>query len=118
MKTSFHYTKYVIAGILLFGLQTGLFGQTNAPTQDKQQKIYTCPMHPDVEQTKPGKCPRCGMTLEVKKDSQKAMPKDRTKMKKEITDTASIKHHKHMLRDTSHMKKAMKPDSIRHMMDK
>jgi nucleoside-diphosphate-sugar epimerase len=25
---------------------------------------YTCPMHPEVRQTSPGNCPRCGMTLE------------------------------------------------------
>lgn len=27
------------------------------------QTIYTCPMHPEVRQNKPGKCPKCGMTL-------------------------------------------------------
>jgi len=26
--------------------------------------IYTCPMHPEVEQNHPGACPKCGMTLE------------------------------------------------------
>jgi Cu+-exporting ATPase len=25
--------------------------------------VYTCPMHPEVRQTGPGKCPKCGMTL-------------------------------------------------------
>lgn len=24
---------------------------------------YTCPMHPEVHQEKPGTCPICGMTL-------------------------------------------------------
>ena len=24
---------------------------------------YTCPMHPDVHATRPGRCPRCGMEL-------------------------------------------------------
>jgi hypothetical protein len=24
---------------------------------------YTCPMHPEVISDKPGKCPKCGMTL-------------------------------------------------------
>ena len=28
--------------------------------------IYTCPMHPQIEQDKPGNCPICGMTLEPK----------------------------------------------------
>jgi P-type Cu+ transporter len=26
--------------------------------------IYTCPMHPEVRQDKPGACPKCGMALE------------------------------------------------------
>jgi Cu+-exporting ATPase len=26
--------------------------------------IYTCPMHPEIEQGHPGECPKCGMTLE------------------------------------------------------
>src|SRR5438093_4411102 len=28
--------------------------------------IYTCPMHPQIEQDRPGECPICGMTLEPK----------------------------------------------------
>jgi Cu+-exporting ATPase len=28
--------------------------------------IYTCPMHPEVQQEHPGNCPKCGMTLELK----------------------------------------------------
>ena len=26
--------------------------------------IYTCPMHPEIRQSRPGNCPKCGMTLE------------------------------------------------------
>lgn len=26
--------------------------------------IYTCPMHPEIRQSTPGSCPKCGMTLE------------------------------------------------------
>lgn len=29
--------------------------------------LYTCSMHPEVESDKPGKCPKCGMTLVKKK---------------------------------------------------
>ncbi len=28
--------------------------------------VYTCPMHPEIHEAKPGQCPKCGMTL-VKK---------------------------------------------------
>jgi Cu+-exporting ATPase len=28
--------------------------------------IYTCPMHPEIEQDHPGNCPKCGMALEPK----------------------------------------------------
>ena len=30
------------------------------------EAIYTCPMHPEAQQAKPGKCPKCGMNLEKK----------------------------------------------------
>ncbi len=30
------------------------------------QIIYTCPMHPEIEQKRPGTCPKCGMALEPK----------------------------------------------------
>lgn len=26
--------------------------------------VYTCPMHPEIRQNRPGNCPKCGMTLE------------------------------------------------------
>src|SRR5437870_8196189 len=31
--------------------------------------IYTCPMHPEIEQDHPGNCPICGMSLELKTPS-------------------------------------------------
>ena len=29
-----------------------------------EEDLYTCPMHPEVHQDKPGSCPKCGMALE------------------------------------------------------
>src|SRR2546426_534269 len=29
--------------------------------------LYTCPMHPEIEQDHPGTCPICGMALEPKR---------------------------------------------------
>jgi len=40
------------------------------PSDAKQEtlpgSIYTCPMHPEIEQDHPGDCPKCGMALEPK----------------------------------------------------
>lgn len=32
---------------------------------NQKKRVYRCPMHPDVEQPKPGDCPVCGMALEA-----------------------------------------------------
>ncbi|MGE0201554.1 MAG: heavy metal translocating P-type ATPase [Candidatus Melainabacteria bacterium] len=42
---------------------------SNQPTGTESKNgasIYTCPMHPEVEQDKPGNCPICGMALELR----------------------------------------------------
>lgn len=33
-------------------------------TLDDRGRVYTCPMHPEIEQDSPGACPKCGMALE------------------------------------------------------
>jgi hypothetical protein len=35
----------------------------NTTITAKKVQHYTCPMHPEVIANKPGKCPKCGMTL-------------------------------------------------------
>ena len=35
------------------------------PSMPKSERpVFTCPMHPEVRQDRPGNCPKCGMTLE------------------------------------------------------
>ena len=50
-------------------------------TKTKKTKLakvqYTCSMHPEVLLDKPGKCPKCGMTLVKKQAPKKA---EKTKM--------------------------------------
>jgi hypothetical protein len=45
--------------------------------------VYTCVMHPEVQMTKPGNCPKCGMTLVKKtvKITAKASSQNQTKPK-------------------------------------
>jgi len=38
------------------------------PSGDAAEGIrYTCPMHPEIDASKPGACPKCGMKLVPKK---------------------------------------------------
>lgn len=39
-------------------------GEAKDQSMAKEPTVYTCPMHPEVRQNKPGSCPKCGMTLE------------------------------------------------------
>ncbi len=42
-------------------------------TTSSTKVIYTCPMHPEIKSDKPGKCPKCGMSL-VKKTVKISTP--------------------------------------------
>ena len=43
--------------------------RNSSTTQPQQaQTIYTCPMHPEVVRSAPGRCPKCGMTLVKKQE--------------------------------------------------
>lgn len=44
----------------------GAKGATGKEEASDPDAIYTCPMHPEVEQVGPGDCPICGMDLEPK----------------------------------------------------
>jgi len=45
---------------------------TSKTKKVKPAKVqYTCTMHPEVISNKPGKCPKCGMTLIKKTDAKK-----------------------------------------------
>ena len=60
----------------------------NKTMSGDQIPIYTCPMHPAVQQESPGLCPECGMQLlQVKKKTQMQMP------------AAGSDHHEHMSHD-------------------
>jgi hypothetical protein len=53
-------------------------GKMSADTTKKTKPAkvqYTCTMHPEVLSDKPGKCPKCGMTLVKKVEKKKSAEK-------------------------------------------
>ncbi len=63
--------------ILLILMQVLLFSAVASAQTTKV--VYTCPMHPEVQQSKPGNCPKCGMTLVKKTIKVAAQKKTATK---------------------------------------
>ncbi|MFT7351130.1 MAG: CopA family copper-resistance protein [Flavobacterium sp.] len=61
---------------LLILITGSSFSQTK--TNDKEA-IYTCVMHPEIQQSKAGNCPKCGMTLVLQK-KEKTPKKPSSKM--------------------------------------
>jgi hypothetical protein len=70
----------LMAVAILFSAATVFAAHATSPisdiTQTKKVKPapkvqYTCTMHPEVISNKPGKCPKCGMTLVEKKLAKK-----------------------------------------------
>jgi len=50
---------------------------TQQTTSEKPNRfIYVCPMHPDVKSHKPGKCPKCKMTLEKRRNEPPVITPD------------------------------------------
>jgi hypothetical protein len=54
----------LFAGTAVFANATNPLSDTTKTKKVKPVKVqYTCSMHPEVISDKPGKCPKCGMTL-------------------------------------------------------
>jgi hypothetical protein len=76
--------------------------------------IYTCPMHSEVQMNKPGKCPKCGMTLEKKTitlvDKTDSKPEQNKPAGTEVSkkaDSATNMHEHRNMQDTSKPKMHM-----------
>ena len=56
----------VATSLLVVGCKSSAQKGSDESQTEMSEVIYTCPMHPEVEQKEPGNCPKCGMALEVK----------------------------------------------------
>jgi len=57
------YVVIFLAAALFFGACGGKKKEAAAPVTAHSDTMYTCSMHPQVMQERPGKCPICGMEL-------------------------------------------------------
>ncbi|HWC60228.1 MAG TPA: heavy metal-binding domain-containing protein [Verrucomicrobiae bacterium] len=65
-------TSWIMVAVLTLGAGV-LAGMTGCKSSEHHHSMdnmnmehamqYTCPMHPEVVQNSPGKCPKCGMDL-------------------------------------------------------
>ena len=53
------------------GGQTQPSGHATHVSPGAGEQLFTCPMHPEVVEKKPGNCPKCGMQLVKKKEKPK-----------------------------------------------
>ena len=68
-KLSILISMFVLATIIFFSCGDSAKTTTvsNTDTTKTATVVYTCSMHPEVISDKPGKCPKCGMDLIIKK---------------------------------------------------
>ncbi len=64
-----------------------------------EKMVYTCPMHPEVKQDQPGKCPKCGMNLEKFAAREEVIQETKEEIKEETQgaghDIHGMSGHKH-----------------------
>src|SRR5258705_6708845 len=72
MKKIF-FAAWIIAGTILCSCKnnqnkpdTASSDSAAVRTDSTRHTVYACPMDPEVTSDQPGKCPKCGMDLEIK----------------------------------------------------
>ena len=60
----------VFAAAALVAVPPARAHEKDKPKTDEAATVYVCPMHPDVTSDKPGKCPKCGMTMVARKPAE------------------------------------------------
>ena len=77
MKVS-NLVPALVVGFLTLGVAHESLGQSAQKKEEETgqskeaRSVYSCPMHPEVTSDKPGKCSKCGMSLVLREEKDKA----------------------------------------------
>ena len=77
-----------------------------------ESAIYTCPMHPEVEQQEPGSCPKCGMALEAKSITEEEDNTELIEMKRRFWISAVLAFPVFVLAMLTDMAPALLPEAL------
>lgn len=93
-------TCLIVAAVVIFSgrivAQEKHAGQEKHEETKQAKEAYTCPMHPEVQSDKPGKCPKCGMNL-VLADGQQKDQINSQKQSKDLTAKEKTQKAKDLL---------------------
>jgi Cu2+-exporting ATPase len=67
--------------------------------EHQKTETYTCPMHPQISQEKPGTCPICGMTLVLQNKNKNAVVEEHQHGKHATMGHEGHNHHAMMIAD-------------------
>ena len=76
MTTRLMLTLVVLAAFICVIEVRAQQSATRVPLPAESKKLvgtYSCPMHPEIKSTKPGKCPKCKMDLRLKNETSVAV---------------------------------------------
>ena len=93
MNTNWLTIPLIVVLVIAIFLPIGLSCKRSVKQeiQTNQDQWYTCPMHPEIQQQSPGKCPICGMNLVPSKKQPTTNP---TTTKESKVDIRKLNLHR------------------------
>ena len=71
MKNILTILVFIMLPVLIYAQDMKTMEMDKKPSKEESNPTtYTCPMHPEIHEAKPGNCPKCGMKLVPEKSDK------------------------------------------------